>query len=395
MRLDLLGTLAALTAASTCLAQPDDLDRAAELELSRGGWAPAARGAGETPRTFRPAPIAGENGASLRVTGFIHYRWFNNFRQQQDSDNDFTTGTEFRRVRTVFQGRLNDRVAYKIEGEANNGVSRLFEAWASYRIDDNWRLKLGQFRNHFSRVRQTSATALQLVDRAILNYEVQPQMFIRTQGVELRYRDDEQLFAVMLNEGSRGVNTTFTDDEVDYAFTVRYDRRLAGPFDPTSPLSSPRGSAFAAMVGAGFHYQEGEDAVGERAAWTVDGSVLGDGWSVHAAYEGHSAEDLNAIGEPELINGFFVQGGVFVTDRLELAARYEHAWTSDDDDTLSLITLGFNYFIYGQALKLSSDVVIGLEPVSGTFARRADGILIDEPGEDGQIAWRTQIQLVF
>ena len=374
-----------------------DLDRAARLELTRPFYGPRAISPDAAPlANANPPALPGLPGSSLRIGGNMQFLFINNARDRDDDDNDgFTNGTQFRRLRLVFSGKLDDRVGFKIETEGADGDFGLLEAWISYQLTERWRIRAGQFKNGFNRIRSTSSTRTQLVDRPVLISEIQPQPSNRTQGIEAQYLDDTQRFIASFNEGSSGVNTSFTEDEQDFAFTLRYDRSLAGSIDHLTYLSSPPGSDFGALVGAAFHFQDGENNTGNRIAWNTDFSLMGDGWSIHGAYLGHSAEDLNAQGEPEVINAFYVQGGVFVSPTVELVARYEHALTSADDDELSIALAGINWFVYGRALKLSTDVTYAFQPVSSTFARTNDGLLVDDTGNDGQISWRVQFQLLF
>jgi len=373
-----------------------DLDRAARLELTRPFYGPRAISPDAPPLPeIRPPSLPGRDDASLRISGQIQFRYINNGRDRDTDDNGFTNGSDFRRLRLRFSGQINDRVGFKIETEGNDDVFDLLEAWASFRIGERWRLRAGQFRNEFNRIRATSSKRTQLVDRPVLASEIHPQPSNRTQGVEMRYLDDTQRVLASFNEGSSGINTSFIEDEQDFAFTLRYDRSLAGSMDHLSHLSSPPGSEFGALVGAAFHFQDGENDTGNRIAWDADFSLMGSGWSVHGAYLGHSAEDLNALGEPEVINAFYIQGGIFISPTVELVARYEHAVTSADDDEFSIAVAGLNWFVVGQALKVSTDVTYAFEPVTPTFARTSDGLLIDEPGNEGQISWRFQVQLLF
>lgn len=338
--------------------------------------------------------VDGDDAARLRLDGRIQYRAIANARDSV-GDDGFTTGSQFRRLRLIATAQPTERLTLQIEGEGRDGPLELLEAWALVDLSPRWTLRLGQFTNAFNRIRSTSNADLQLVDRPIVSYEIQPQPSIRTQGLELAFQGRDHRLAFSLNEGADGINTTFVEDDQDIALTLRLDRLLHGSFERFQRLNAPPGSGFAAVLGAGVHARAGTAGSGDRLAWNVDAGLLGDGWSAHAAYLGHTAQDLNAAGEPESIHAFYAQGGLFLTETVELVARYEHALTSEDDDTLSIVVAGVNWFVYGRALKLSSDLTYALEPVSGTFARPDDGLLADGPGRGGQIAWRLQLQLMF
>ncbi len=76
-----------------------------------------------------------------------------------------------------------------------------------------------------------------------------------------------------------------------------------------------------------------------------------------------------------------VQGGIYVADTWEVFARYE--WADPDiagESNLSVIT---------------TDVGVGLNPVSPTFASGSADWLADVPGRAGQVVVRSQLQLLW
>ena len=153
------------------------------------------------------------------------------------------------------------------------------------------------------------------------------------------------------------------------------------------------------MLGAAFSMEKDEHGTTtgpeeERLAWTADLSIENDGSNVFLALV---AQQLKTSGSPDLHRyGMVVQGGVFITDNLELFTRYE--W--GDLDTpgvadLSIITMGFNRYFSKHNLKWTTDVGFGLNEVASNWIRLGSGWLPDAPGESGQIVVRTQIQLLF
>ena len=94
--------------------------------------------------------------------------------------------------------------------------------------------------------------------------------------------------------------------------------------------------------------------------------------------------------------GFFIRGGLFVMDDLELYAQYE--WGDLDVDAieeLQVITLGVNKYWDKHNLKWQSDLGFAFDEVSSAWASDSSGWRADAPGEDGQIVVRTQVQLLF
>ena len=73
-----------------------------------------------------------------------------------------------------------------------------------------------------------------------------------------------------------------------------------------------------------------------------------------------------------------------------------------DDDEITLITVGLNYYLAGHAAKVTTDVVYALNgiPNPGDLGVNGDaldllGLLSDEPGRQDQVVWRVQLQLLF
>jgi hypothetical protein len=107
--------------------------------------------------------------------------------------------------------------------------------------------------------------------------------------------------------------------------------------------------------------------------------------------------DPNGPGAAADQYGFYAQGGVFLSDSIELYARYE--WADADmastPNNLSVATLGVTKFWDKHNLKWQTDIGYGFDPVDSAFAQSSAGWLPDSPNEDGQIVIRSQLQLLF
>ena len=98
-----------------------------------------------------------------------------------------------------------------------------------------------------------------------------------------------------------------------------------------------------------------------------------------------------------------MQGGVFLTNKTELFARYDIVMPDDgrdsDDDDFSTITAGINHYFVEQshAAKLTVDVLYFLDAQadSSSVVSRSTGVGLLPDAEDGQIAARVQFQLLF
>ncbi|MHC4275270.1 MAG: hypothetical protein ACYSUR_16605, partial [Planctomycetota bacterium] len=94
--------------------------------------------------------------------------------------------------------------------------------------------------------------------------------------------------------------------------------------------------------------------------------------------------------------GVVVQGGYYLTDKWEGYARYE--WGDNDlpgTDDLSVVTAGANYYIHGDTVKWTTDIGVALDRVAATWRSGDAGWRGDSPDEDGQVVFRSQLQLLF
>jgi hypothetical protein len=211
---------------------------------------------------------------------------------------------------------------------------------------------------------------------------------------------------------------------------------LDGAWGQFKDMQGWRGSPFAAMVGAAVNWQHapgtppanrpsiGNGQLSPTVAdevtlltYTADFNMRGDGWSFWTAFLGNYLYDGGSVAtglgvEDSISYGAVVQGGVFVTDALELIARYEFLRVVSDqqvssvnsalsNQTLNIVTLGFNYYFNKNSLKFTLDggwafdavqFSNGLygEPVAGANWRSTS------TGQGvGEVVIRAQMQLLF
>ncbi|MHC4993022.1 MAG: hypothetical protein ACYTGC_18770, partial [Planctomycetota bacterium] len=125
------------------------------------------------------------------------------------------------------------------------------------------------------------------------------------------------------------------------------------------------------------------------------------GANLYAAYV------MNSLDEADFDQwGVVIQGGWFlVPDEWELFARYEFG---DDDgaaeaasggatteDSLSIVTLGFNRYWAKHGLKWTTDFGFAFDEVTSSWDSSGAGWREDDPDEDGQFVIRSQFQLLF
>ena len=260
------------------------------------------------------------------------------------------------------------------------------------------------------------------------------------QGVMLGWEGSKVRASLSYNDGGGMKNVAVlqsTGNPTQWAASARTDWLLAGAWGQMKDMQGWVGSPFAAMIGAGLNWQRaggvppasrqspgtgllatGTFAQNALLSYTIDGNLRGDGWSAWAAFLGNwtTATGANgaALGLSNVLSyGVVVQGGFFVTNELELAARYEGLWVASGnrtfgavtgsllDQTLNIVTLGANWYLDKNDLKISVDGGWAFEPVlfsNGLYGDNISGTdwRASQTGVGtGEWVLRAQLQLLF
>jgi hypothetical protein len=379
---------AALSIGAQALAQNTNLDRAYQNELVadagmrasslQGGAPAAASNAG----TFSIADGSGSNRLNLGGTEIFRYNASFRSSDTQGDQNDMTMGFNAPVNRIRFWGNVWDKaLTFKIQGDwgGNNADDQSFnleEAWAAYAWDNGFSVKWGQFKLPVIREQNVDDEFQLGADRSVASY-VFSQGY--SQGVQLTYAADN--FRVMggFSDGVQTANTDFNSPaEADYALNVRGEWKVMGAdwnrFDDyTSWRSAPDN---ALMIGAAFEWQTGGNTgfTADVDSWlyTVDATWEGQGWNVSGA--GYGAH-VDPAGGTTLDNyGAMVQGGIFVSDQVEIFARYDGIFLDTNagasQSTMTFATAGVNYYISPEshAFKFTGQFGYAFNDTSPLFA---------------------------
>ncbi len=341
--------------------------------------------------------IRSNDGAFLlKVAGMLQIRHVYNSQDQSPTD-DEVGGFEASRIRYGFIGNVIDPTwKYVIwTGHSNAGGDLLLDAYITKTFDGGWSVTAGQFKVPMWREWLVSEKSQQVVERSLLN----GLSGSYTQGIKADYKNDNIHLTLSFNDGLGNLNTTWSATDVDFAFTGRAEWLVDGQWADYGDWMSSRGEEPVLVVGGAAHYQKGENGTNTETTditrWTADLTWGLGGANVFVAVIGdHQESDTTDIDRL----GVMVQGGVFLTDKLEVFGRYEWAdleVATDGQDDLGIVTLGGNYYVQGHRVKISADIGYGTEPVPATFSSNLTGWRTDSTDEDGQIVARTQVQLLF
>lgn len=370
---------------------------------------------------------------SLAVKGQVQFRYYLNFRDRNDhnndgrSEDDFESGFQIRRTKVFFEGHVWDpALTYRVNGafSRSTGDLALEDAWAQYAWDNGLSFRWGQFKVPFLREEYLSSGSQLAVERTVVN-EVFTIKFVQAVMLAFQPKDSDWKASLAFSDGAESRNSEFASPrritasgllnrvgqgESDYALTGRVEWKPAGKWSQFNDFTSPAGSEFALMLGAAGHVEGGDGSSSAfsggtyvYASWTADLSVEGNGWNLYAAaVGGHSDFHDTAAGDVSNDDyGFFVQGGFMIPDTpLEPFARHEVLFADPDRtgaegyDAYNALTVGCNWYLYGHAAKLTVDTVWRMNEAD-PFAVSRSGIGILGDDNPGEVVVRIQWQLLF
>ncbi len=359
-------------------------------------------------------------------------------------------GFEIRRAKMNFFGHVFDpswsyriELGYERDG-AQSGKPLSFEdVFVQKALGEGLFLRLGQWKTFFNYETVASSRTQQFVERSLVN-QYFSQSFV--QGVLLGWESKQFRAFASYNDGGGNRDVAIiqpTGNLTEWATTARIEWMPVGAWGQFKDMQGWRGSDFAAMVGAGVNWQRaggvppsgrltvsngllrpaspGLTQVNDQVTlltFTADANLRGDGWSGWAAFLGNylygGGARARAVGvEGTLSYGAVVQGGYFVSDALELIARYEGLWVISDQDsitgastalvnqTLNIVTLGASWYFHKNAIKFTLDGGYSFEPVifsTGLFGEGVSGASwrASQTGTGGgETVVRAQMQLLF
>lgn len=375
--------------------------------------------------------LASSDGSfKMKIKGQLQTRFTYNTRDQinatdledelgmaiDDTDN---SGFEMRRAKLIFAGNLfGPDLTYKVQGAFGraDGTFDLEDAWAKWALGNGWSFYWGQMKVPFLHEELVSSSRQLAVDRSYVN-----ETFTggRTTGAGIGFNNDENFkFDFAFTDGANNANTAWNDTVdtggTEWSMTARAEYLAAGTWGQFNDYTSLGSSEFGFLLGGAVHWQNGEygsgfsmdtdddgepDAGGvetELFAWTIDASLEGDGWNAAAYIVGLNAEPNGGNSTDDW--AFVVQGGAFLApDKFEVFGRWE--WLDFDgmEDEINIFTVGANYYIdtRGHAWKWTNDIVWCLDSIPSGYGHSGIGILEDAYGQEDQIAFRSQMQILF
>lgn len=332
-----------------------------------------------------------------------------------------------------------------VVGGSSAGSLQVLDAWVKLAMDDAWSVKMGQFRAPYSRETLVQQQYYMAVDRSVLDYHMGLGY---TQGVELEYVDPEWRVRVSVNDGAQDylasnlIGIAGGSDPLGKpwyyngqpAFGGRFEWKPFGAWKQFESFTSPIGDERGMLVGLGWHWQNqtpylypnpdpGSDGL-DYNNWfsvTADVTYMLGGASLFLSGYWNSIDSGTAIANNSVgissdptadlgtcyFYGVVAQGAYYFDTDLEGYARFEWGnysignipdaqavWANylANPDPLAILTIGANWYIDGEDVKLTTDVGYAFNEVSPVWQTYQAGWRASAANE---FVFRTKFQLLF
>ncbi|MGH7884207.1 MAG: porin [Thermodesulfobacteriota bacterium] len=272
-----------------------------------------------------------------------------------------------RRLRWLVDGNVfAEWFKYKIQVDFSDASFDLRDLIFEFAYNENFVPKVGQYKIPFNREVQNSSSALQLVERSIVNENFE---YDRDIGFGL-YGTDEKYWKYELFVGNgEGLNARERNDTgVLWAGRVSFDPLGGGEVEDITPNFAKKSSLLLGFAIAGLDISDisaeasgfapiqdrfGDLGIaeGQVVSITADAAFKHPLFNIEGEYNGRWIGDEDpALNDRVYDQGFRVQGGIFlIPQTLEIAGRW--AYVDFDDDVLAgldsawEITPGINYYL--------------------------------------------------
>jgi hypothetical protein len=326
----------------------------------------------------------------MKINLLQQIRWsFNDNDSPVGGNEEQSFGFENKRTRLTFSGNMVDsswsyKVAYYL-GTSNDveGFSSgtLSDAWVSKDFGNGFAMYVGQFRLPFGAEYGLDAGNLQFTDYSVVASLLGPGS---GQGVMFGYSADMfRIHGAYVNSLGQ-VNQAWAagSPDSDWAFAARAEFKAAGNW--SNDAQSWKGEEFSAVIGGGLAIERDDTTSDTPWSGTVDVTLGFGGANVMAAYF-YSDDDAGTE-----TTGFTVSGGVFVSDDIEIVARFENL-DVDGGIELNTLTGGANWYFAKNTAKLGLELGYAFDavPTGAQFANWTQST------DDGQWVLRGQMSFSF
>jgi hypothetical protein len=342
--------------------------------------------------------LGDSTGNWLLRTNFLMQQRFNWNHTEDDVQDADRWGFENTRSKFIMSGHVvNPDWYYLVDVNVGSGTGRTgtLNAYLGHNYGNGWRIQMGSMKAPLLREEMVDAQYQLAVERSIVNY-----LFTTgyVDGLMLNYRADQFQVSAMLSDGAGTGQTPWSAFDTEYAFTARGEFLAGGNWDQFRDFTSDPDGETGILLGAAMHYQKGESgsAAPEPEIFILTGDVSAEfgNFNLFAAAVWTDVDSGIDGAEDASPWAFIAQGGFYLNETWELFGRMEFADPDvDGGDDLTALTLGVNYYFARHNAKWTTDLGFGLDTI--TAASDITAWRGDVPGEDGQLVFRTQWQILF
>jgi hypothetical protein len=317
-----------------------DADRRSKLGAGSAGW-------------DKGFYIKSDDGNfSLRPGVQVQFRYVANLSEDADGDDHLDSGFELRRMRFRFDGNvLSPDLTYSFvfDTNRNGGNVTLLDAWARYKFDPKWAVKVGQFKESWEHEKDVTFAEQLAVERTLVDAVLGGNQTDRVQGVSLIYggnKEDDVRAEFAIHDGANSKNTNFQDQPTgDWGLGVRGEYKLKGDWASYKDFTAKGTTQDLLVLGAGGDFTQAGDSDILRS--TVDAQWENTrGLGVYGALHGNFGDSDTAGNTFDW--GAVAQVGYLINKKVEVFGRYDLVEFDDDTangDTFNELTVGANYFL--------------------------------------------------
>jgi phosphate-selective porin OprO/OprP len=294
-----------------------------------------------------------------------------------------------RRARIHLIGDFAEKFDFKIEGDfqQGDGLSGGRTGFSATDIFINWHefpeanVKVGQWKAPFGLEQLTSATTLFIIERSLVTGAITPQRQVGAQiwgkpftNLWPEERDLLTYYAGIFNGNGRN---TITNDNNNFMYVGRLEL-LAWHGELLGQKSSLKlgGDVLHSRDAAGVNISQTLNlkvnsdgsltpfvlpSAAERTAWSLDAWWNIGRFDLIAEYLSEDVRGRTVA--PTFANfspsGWYVEGGYYILPKkLQAVLKWEEMDPGQvTDDNIRSLTLGFNYYIHGDSIKVMADYI--------------------------------------
>lgn len=313
-------------------------------------------------------------------------------------------------------GRLDP---YGFSDDPQQFGTRLYEGWIKQRLTENIAVKAGIFKLPFTREFLVYEGLQLAVERSLIDWRFG---LGRSQGVQLDMALGPVRTQVAFTNGSTALFSIRNREQVppyaayrpdtEWSVTGRLEWLLAGEWEQFRQFTSPSHEEFGLMLGvAGTGQSQERDRSTDNPknklyGLTADASIDFGGASLFASMIWERQMDPGGDIDSLDYWGLVAQGSMYVDPKWEVYARYEMGGpfnqvlvdpegTGLDTQGVSILTVGFNWYLDGQDVKFTTDFGVSFDPITGFMTVDQTGWRTDPENHHAQFLIRSQLQLMF